>query len=269
MPSRIVREGIISSPRVNQLSMGAEVLYRRLMTVADDYGRFYASAGTLRGACWPICPGKVSESDIAEWLTECASGDDPLVVVYVVDGCEYLEIQNFGQQTRGKSKFPEIKCLANAKQMLSTCEALAQPSRIRISDSYCVSRDAEAARAPIPISRQTPAGNEPLPDDAEMRIRKLADDQPDPQEFETGVRLAIQELLSAVNPAKTLATMEANLPAWWEAMRDGRVRMKPMRWVIYERDYLRRPREPTERKAAARDPIAERHAARRAELMRD
>jgi hypothetical protein len=106
MPSRIVRDGINSSPRVNRLSMGAEVLYRRLMSVADDYGRYHASAVTIRGACWPTCPEKVTERDVNKWLAECMSGDRPLIQLYESDGSRYLLIDGFGQQVRTKSKFP-------------------------------------------------------------------------------------------------------------------------------------------------------------------
>jgi hypothetical protein len=134
LPSRILREGIIGSARVNALSFGAELFYRRLMSVADDYGRFHASPITLRGSCWPTCPERVSEAEIVSWLAECRAGEAPLVIVYNSGGAEFLEIQDFRQQTRTKSKFPD--CLSNAKQMLSRCEANAQPSRIRISESY-------------------------------------------------------------------------------------------------------------------------------------
>ena len=106
MPNRIVREGINSSPRVNRLSRGAEVLYRRLLSVVDDYGRFHASPITILGACWPTCPDRVSLEDITKWLKECIGGDDPLICFYKVDGSKYLLINNFGQQIRSKSKFP-------------------------------------------------------------------------------------------------------------------------------------------------------------------
>ena len=42
MPNRILRDGILMSPRVNVLSSEAELFYRRLMSVVDDYGRFSA-----------------------------------------------------------------------------------------------------------------------------------------------------------------------------------------------------------------------------------
>jgi hypothetical protein len=106
VPSRIIREGINSSARINALSLGAEVLYRRLMSVADDYGRFYANPITVRGACWPTCPGRVSEDQVRGWLFDCSAGDHPLINIYQYDGCLYLVINNFQQQQRTKSKFP-------------------------------------------------------------------------------------------------------------------------------------------------------------------
>ena len=101
----------------------AELFYRRLMTVADDYGRYHASPATLRGACWPTCPDKVTEKQVAQWLSECCSGDCQLISMYESMGCRYLQISNFGQQTRGKSKFPEPPpfdtCLASDNQKLN------------------------------------------------------------------------------------------------------------------------------------------------------
>lgn len=90
--------------------MGAENLYRRLLSVVDDYGRFYASPATVRAACWPTCPEKVSESDIESWLDECTLGmdeEEPLLITYANRGSSYLEITNFGQKIRTRSKFPE------------------------------------------------------------------------------------------------------------------------------------------------------------------
>lgn len=130
MPTRIIREGINSSPKINSLSPMAELFYRRLMTVADDYGRFYAAPATLRGACWPTCPEKVTEAQIQGWLSECSSPDIQLISVYESSGCRYLVIDKFCQQTRSKSKFPEPD-----NHLLITCEAIAQPSRSRITKS--------------------------------------------------------------------------------------------------------------------------------------
>ncbi len=39
MPNRIIREGILTSEAVNSLSWEAEVFFRRLLSVVDDFGR--------------------------------------------------------------------------------------------------------------------------------------------------------------------------------------------------------------------------------------
>lgn len=157
MPSRIVREGINSSPRVNALSFGAELLYRRLMSVADDYGRFHGSPITILGACWPTCPERVSPDQVSGWLNECCEGPKPLIQRYEVNGSKYIEICGFGQQRRSPSKFPEPsqsdpEPTGNhpAKQMLSNCDQNVGTSRSRISKSYSESMaGATIARQPV------------------------------------------------------------------------------------------------------------------------
>lgn len=106
MPTRLIREGILSSEAVCSLSWAAEVFYRRLMSVVDDYGRFSASTKLIRAACYPLQIDKVSDSDIEKWLSVCETA--ALVRVYpAMDGKRYLEITKFGQQVRTKSKYPE------------------------------------------------------------------------------------------------------------------------------------------------------------------
>lgn len=119
MPNRIVREGILTSARIAKLGWPEEVFYRRLLSVVDDFGRYYADHGLLRAACYPRQLTKVSDSDIGKWLTACVNA--ALVRVYPAsDGESYLEVLDFGQQVRAKkSKFPDMPstCVADAKQM--------------------------------------------------------------------------------------------------------------------------------------------------------
>lgn len=105
MTDRIVRSGILSSERVCSLSWAAEVFYRRLMSVADDFGRFDGRLTILRVSLYPLQIDKVSDSDVGKWRLETAKAG--LVRVYAVDGKEYVEIVNFGQRMRAeKSKWP-------------------------------------------------------------------------------------------------------------------------------------------------------------------
>lgn len=107
MPTRLIREGIITSIPVNTLSWGAEVFYRRLLNVADDFGRFHANHSLLRAYCYPLQLNKVSDSDVAKWLAETQKAG--LVRVYSDDGKEFLEVYKFKQRVRAeKSKFPEM-----------------------------------------------------------------------------------------------------------------------------------------------------------------
>jgi hypothetical protein len=118
VPNRILREGILTSERVNALTWPAEVFYRRVISVVDDYGRYYASSMLLRAACYPLHLDKVSDADIDKWLTECVRAG--LVSVYPAqDGKRYLQLHDFRQQTRAKaSKYPDpiVVCVADAQQ---------------------------------------------------------------------------------------------------------------------------------------------------------
>lgn len=131
MPTRILREGIISSESVNSLSEKSELLYRRLMSVVDDYGRYYAHPSLVRAACYPLKLDSVSEANVKQMLSEITSVvGEPILVIYG-DG-KYLQVTKFRQQTRSKSKFPEptqdellSKCKATVNQMRSESETKA------------------------------------------------------------------------------------------------------------------------------------------------
>lgn len=157
MPNRILREGILSSERVEPLNWAEEVFYRRLMSVVDDFGRYYARPALLRAACYPLLLTKVSDSDIEKWLTACVNA--ALVRVYPAqDGKRYLVLLDFKQQVRATaSKFPQPPdaCVADAQQVHSNSEASAH---LDVSVFGVVSEvegvPAAAASAPPPAKRK-------------------------------------------------------------------------------------------------------------------
>lgn len=104
MPTRLVREGILSSDSVAKLSWGAECFYRRLMSVVDDFGRFDGRTIVLRAALYPVQVDKVKESEVAAWKRESAAAG--LVTCYVVEGKEFVQIEKFGTPRAKTSKFP-------------------------------------------------------------------------------------------------------------------------------------------------------------------
>lgn len=98
-----------------------EVFYRRLMSVVDDFGRYFADPGLLRAACYPRHLSKVSDSDIGKWISSCETA--ALVSLYCVDGERYLQLLDFRQQVRAKvSRFPDPPsvCTAHATQTQSS-----------------------------------------------------------------------------------------------------------------------------------------------------
>ena len=103
MPTRMIRDGILTSERINALSERAELFYRRLMSVVDDYGRFSANPTLLCTYCYPL-KRTTREETIKGHLAECVRTG--VVMVYEVDGKPFLEVQDFGQRVQSKSKYP-------------------------------------------------------------------------------------------------------------------------------------------------------------------
>jgi len=105
MSDRVVRASILTSDAVCRLNWAAEVFYRRLMSVVDDFGRYDARISVLRASLYPLQLSNVSEPDIEKYVADCATAG--LVRVYVVDSKRYIEIQKFNQRLRAKrSKWP-------------------------------------------------------------------------------------------------------------------------------------------------------------------
>lgn len=160
MPNRIVREGILTSEAVNGLNWAEEVFYRRLLSVVDDFGRYYATPKLLRAACYPLHIDKVSDSDIGKWLSACETA--ALVRVYPAsDGKRYLEVQNFKQQQRAKeSKFPHPP--SPDEQLRSACEADEQQVQanahlgVFVDEGVVVDEGESRKRAPKPAGFTPP-----------------------------------------------------------------------------------------------------------------
>ena len=104
MPTRLLREGILDSKAVNALSFPAEVFYRRLMSVVDDFGRFDGRADYLRARLYPVKLDAVREADIPRWIAECEKAG--LIALYTVDDEPYILFHRLGPARAAKSKYP-------------------------------------------------------------------------------------------------------------------------------------------------------------------
>lgn len=142
MPQRIVRDSILTSERVDQLDHSAEVFYRRLMSVVDDFGRYDARPSILRAACYPLRIDKVREADISRWIAACVKAG--LIVLYEVAGKPYLELLNLQDRRRAKhSKYPPPP--ADSRQHMPAYDSTCQHMR---PEAHSESNSEAHSRAP-------------------------------------------------------------------------------------------------------------------------
>lgn len=104
MPNRILREGILTSERVEQLDAPAEVFYRRLMSKVDDHGLYDARLSILRSSLYPLRVDRVREADISRWMAACQKAG--VIALYQHDGKPYLQMLDTKWQTRSEAKYP-------------------------------------------------------------------------------------------------------------------------------------------------------------------
>jgi hypothetical protein len=112
----------LTSKRVDRLSLGAEVFYRRLMSVVDDYGRFSADPRELRAACYPLRIDTVRDKHIRAWVKECV--DAGLLVVYGAGrGGENLQLDSFEQRVRAKKSLFDPPPQADDSHVSVKCQS--------------------------------------------------------------------------------------------------------------------------------------------------
>lgn len=106
MPSRIIKETIITSESLSNITADAERFFWRLVVKADDFGLYYGDPVILASLCFPWKPP--ARQKVQSWLTELVR--EGMVGTYTGDdGKKYLKLLNWGknQQQRAKeSKYP-------------------------------------------------------------------------------------------------------------------------------------------------------------------
>lgn len=220
MPTRLIRDGILTSERINMLSPNAELFYRRLMSVADDHGRFSGNLTLLRASCYPLKLDSVKEDSIKKHLAECV--DAGLIVPYTVAAKPYIVMVDFGQRIQAKSKFPEPP----SGFQDSTVDHGEAPEKTAL-DGGVVVVEKEQVGAP-------PAAPPPADPDAkgDKRASRLPDDWTLPAEWATWARQERPDL----NPVDTAARFADH----WHAKpgKDGR----KLDWLATWRNWVRNER---------------------------
>ncbi len=101
----MLRPGIITSEAVNSLTPAAEVFYRRLMSIVDDFGRYDGRVSILRPACYPLQLDRVREADVQRGLAECEKAG--LVRLYIAEGKPYVQMLKWDKPRAKSSRWPE------------------------------------------------------------------------------------------------------------------------------------------------------------------
>ena len=104
MPTRLIREGILTSERIDLLDAPAEVFYRRLMSKVDDHGLYDARPSILRSSLFPLRVDRVREADITRWMAACQKAG--VIALYQHDGKPYLQMVDTRWQARSEPKYP-------------------------------------------------------------------------------------------------------------------------------------------------------------------
>ena len=109
MPNRILKERICKSKDINSLGWFEEVLFYRLMVVADDYGRFDGDVAIIKGSCFPL-KKDLTERQIDKALDKLSIAG--MVFLYETESGEtilQLTAWEKHQTVRAKSsKYPEF-----------------------------------------------------------------------------------------------------------------------------------------------------------------
>jgi len=122
MPNRIIREGILTSDKVNSLSPEAEVFYRRLLSKVDDHGTFDGRPDILRAALFPLRLDSVSADNCTQWLAECCKCG--LLVHYCNKNKPYVQALNTQWVARSAPKNPLFDDSASKCTQLQTSARL-------------------------------------------------------------------------------------------------------------------------------------------------
>ncbi|QTE70064.1 hypothetical protein JRC49_09630 [Clostridiales bacterium FE2011] len=106
MPSRILKDSILTDKAFNSLTVAEESIYHRLLVSADDYGIFYADPILLLRLLYPR-KTDIPEETIRESLDHLEEAG--FIRRYTADGEDYLKILPWEKHQRlrnGRHKFP-------------------------------------------------------------------------------------------------------------------------------------------------------------------
>ena len=125
MPNRWLRDSILASRTLAELSDFAERLFFRLLVVCDDYGRFNSDPAIVRSVCFPLMSQSIKCVRIEKALDELIRSG--IARFYVTEGKVIGELINFTRFQRPRAK--KSKFLEPGYQFLRTFEDIREQMR--------------------------------------------------------------------------------------------------------------------------------------------
>ena len=104
MPNRLLREGICSSDPINELTPEEEVLFYRLLVVADDFGHMDGRTSIVKAQCFPL-KETATVARIETWVAGLVRKS--MLARYDIEGRPYLAIARWEARVRTKPKYPQ------------------------------------------------------------------------------------------------------------------------------------------------------------------
>lgn len=105
MGCRLIKDSVCRSEEVDALSWFEEVLFYRLITNCDDYGRYDGRAKIVKGSCFPL--KDITEKDVDRALGKLA--EVGLIIMYQDQDKPYLQLATWEKHQRvrnQRSKYP-------------------------------------------------------------------------------------------------------------------------------------------------------------------
>jgi len=160
MPNRIIKESIRESDSIDNLTAEAEVMFYRLITYTDDYGRFKAHPRIINPAIFPL--KSYSDNQIIKWLDEIGNnsmivfykGEDSKIYGYFANWHNYQKIRN------KKSKYPE----PNGSQF-TTISSLLEFLNVNCNQLKANESNCPQLLTNVPVIQSNPIQSNPNPVD--------------------------------------------------------------------------------------------------------
>jgi hypothetical protein len=151
MPNRILKESIVSSDTLDQLTTEEERFFYRLLVVADDFGRFDARPAVIKGRAFPL-KHDLEIPQVAEWLAALQRVE--LVRLYVADGKLVGEFARWEKHNVIRAKNSKFPAPSDTCPLLSASEIMGPHVRAPANKPAHVSAPV-VIREPVPAPANT------------------------------------------------------------------------------------------------------------------